>query len=83
MERTVAHHIASHGYLAMRLVSLAVVVVLIVLVVRKQLEKATSPSKPLVWLLAGAFVLAVLTELLGRGLHYEGLVRVGINTVFG
>lgn len=83
VERTVAHHIASHGYLAMRLVSLAVVVVLIVLVVRKQLEKATSPSKPLVWLLAGAFVLAVLTELLGRGLHYEGLVRVGINTIFG
>ena len=47
------------------------------------MKRPPTPSKPLVWLLAGAFVLAVLTELLGRGLHYEGLVRVGINTVFG
>ncbi|MDK7150016.1 dimethyl sulfoxide reductase anchor subunit [Winkia sp. UMB3158] len=83
VERQVAHAMMDHGYLAIRLITLALAVLLIALVLRKQLEKATSPSTLLVVLLAVAFILAIATELLGRGLHYEGLIRAGINTTMG
>ena len=83
VERQVAHAMMAHGYLAIRLIALALAVLLIALVLRKQLEKATSPSTLLVVLLAIAFILAIATELLGRGLHYEGLIRAGINTTMG
>ena len=39
------------------------------------------PSPALSWMLTGTLLAAVVSEMLGRALHYEGLVRDGLNTV--
>ena len=41
---------------------------------------AVTPSRALATIIVLAFALAVISELLGRGLHYEGLWHVGLNT---
>ncbi|MFT0847510.1 hypothetical protein VR010_07110, partial [Actinomycetaceae bacterium L2_0104] len=63
-----------------RLVLLAVVVVLCGVFVFVRARRASSPSRVVAVLIVCAFVLAVITELLGRGMHYEGLYHVGLNT---
>ena len=82
-QQQVAQNMMHNGYLAIRLVSLALTVVLVVLAARGNALANKTPTRKLVTLLTICLVLAVATELLGRGLHYEGLVRDGINTVFG
>ena len=41
---------------------------------------ATTPNTSLAWIITTTFLLAVTTELLGRGMHYEGLWHIGLNT---
>ena len=63
-----------------RLVLLAVVVVLAGVFAFVRARSAQRPSRVLAWIIVSAFVLAVVSELLGRGMHYEGLYHVGLNT---
>lgn len=63
-----------------RWVLLAVVIVLAGVFAFLRAHTSETPSKALAWIIVGAFVLAVITELLGRGMHYEGLWHVGLNT---
>ncbi|MDO4665842.1 MAG: dimethyl sulfoxide reductase anchor subunit [Actinomycetaceae bacterium] len=77
----VAHAMMTHGYLAIRLILLAAVVVVLALAVRKRSELTEKPSAKLTWIVTFSFALALISELLGRGLHYEGLIRSGINTL--
>ena len=63
-----------------RLVLLAVVVVLAGVFAFVRARSAARPSRVLAWIIVSAFVLAVVSELLGRGMHYEGLYHVGLNT---
>lgn len=83
MSGDVTEHVARgmvvHGYLAVRLISLAVAVVLAAMAVFRQ-TAGRSPRR-LLWLIVAALVVALCSELLGRGLHYEGLWHVGLNTV--
>lgn len=76
-------HVASQligPVLVIRLIVLAVVVVLTGIFAYIRAHGEETPSTPLVWIISSAFVLAVVTELLGRSLHYEGLYHVGLNT---
>ena len=66
--------------LVWRLVLLAVVVILAGVFAFVRARGADRPSKALAWIIVSAFVLAVVSELVGRGLHYEGLYHVGLNT---
>ena len=66
--------------LIVRLVLLAVVIILAGVFAFVRARSADKPNKVLAWIIVTAFILAVVTELLGRGLHYEGLWHVGLNT---
>ena len=83
IERQVAHNMTAHGYLLIRLLLLVVTVLLIALVLRSYISDTAYPKRSLVITLWVTFLLAFVTELIGRGLHYEGLVRAGINTLLG
>lgn len=63
-----------------RWVLLGVVVVLAGVVAFVRARVADRPSRVLVWVIVSAFVVAVVSELLGRAMHYEGLYHVGLNT---
>ena len=63
-----------------RLVLLAVVVILAGVFAFVRARNESTPSRALAIIIVTAFVLAVITELLGRGMHYEGLYHVGLNT---
>lgn len=63
-----------------RWILLAVVIVLAGVFAFLRAHTSETPSKALAWIIVCAFVLAVITELLGRGMHYEGLWHVGLNT---
>lgn len=67
--------------LGVRLVLLAAVVVLIRLVAHQRAKECSQPSRVLVWVMIVACIMAVVTELMGRAIHYEGLFHVGINTL--
>ena len=66
--------------LTTRLILLATVVVLTGVFAFMRARTADKPNRALAWIIGIAFVLAVVSELLGRGLHYEGLWHVGLNT---
>ncbi len=63
-----------------RLVLLALVIILAGVFAFMRARDADRPNKTLAWIITLAFVLAVVSELVGRGLHYEGLYHVGLNT---
>lgn len=63
-----------------RWILLAVVIVLAGVFAFVRAHTADTPNKALAWIIVCAFTLAVVTELLGRGMHYEGLWHVGLNT---
>ncbi|WP_172191596.1 dimethyl sulfoxide reductase anchor subunit family protein [Actinomyces faecalis] len=67
--------------LAVRLVLLAVVVILVRFVAYRRAKAPEHPSTALVWTIVVAYVLAVVTEMAGRVIHYEGLYHVGLNTL--
>ena len=83
VQQQVARNMMAHGYLIIRLVLLVITILLIALVLRNYISHTSYPQRSLVITLWVTFVLAVATELIGRGLHYEGLVRAGINTLLG
>ncbi|MDT3766643.1 dimethyl sulfoxide reductase anchor subunit [Gleimia hominis] len=83
VEHAVAQAMTAHGYLVIRLVTLVIAVVLTAWVARKSWDTSRRPARALVWGLGAAFVFALVTELIGRGMHYEGLIHVGLNTTFG
>lgn len=83
VQQQVARNMMAHGYLIIRLVLLVITILLIALVLRNYISRTSYPQRSLVITLWVTFVLAVATELIGRGLHYEGLVRTGINTLMG
>lgn len=80
VETEVASNMLSHGWLAIRLISLVIAIALIAFAARDEAYRTCTPTRKLVWILAIALVVVLASELLGRGLHYEGLIRVGINT---
>ena len=67
--------------LAVRLVILAAVVVLVRFVAYRRAKAPEHPSTALVWTIVVAYVLAIVTVLAGRVIHYEGLYHVGLNTL--
>lgn len=73
--------VADSPVLGIRLVLLAAVVVLVRFVAYQRAKDATRPSHALVWTIVGAYLLAIVTELMGRAVHSEGLFHVGINTL--
>ena len=66
------------GYLL--LVVLAIVIILAGVFAFVRARNETTPSRTLAIIITTAFILAVITELLGRGMHYEGLWHIGLNT---
>ncbi len=76
----VAHRMMEGHYLLIRLVLLAAAVILAGIFAFIRARDAVTPSRALATIIVLAFALAVISELLGRGLHYEGLWHVGLNT---
>ena len=65
---------------SIRWILLAIVIILAGVFAFVRARTADTPNKSLALIIVTAFVLAVATELLGRGMHYEGLWHVGLNT---
>ena len=63
-----------------RLALLAIVIILAGVFAFVRARNETTPSRTLAIIITTAFILAVITELLGRGMHYEGLWHIGLNT---
>ncbi len=76
----VAHRMMDGHYLLIRLVLLAAAVILAGIFAFIRARDAVTPSRALVTIIVLAFALALTSELLGRGLHYEGLWHIGLNT---
>ncbi|MCI5825269.1 MAG: dimethyl sulfoxide reductase anchor subunit [Arcanobacterium sp.] len=79
-----AQHVAgeiSGGMLVWRLLLLGVAVVLAGVFAFMRARTSMKPNTVLTVMIAAAFATAVVSELLGRSLHYEGLWHVGLNTV--
>ncbi|MGO1592048.1 MAG: dimethyl sulfoxide reductase anchor subunit family protein [Ancrocorticia sp.] len=75
----VAHHMQG-PVLVVRLVLLAAVVIMTGMFAFMRARTAEKPNRAIAWIIGIAFALAIASELLGRGLHYEGLWHVGLNT---
>lgn len=78
-----AQHVASEissGFLIARLLLLGAAIVIAGVFAFNQARLAASPHKVLIILIVAAFVLAVISEFMGRSIHYDGLWRAGINT---
>ncbi|MCI6573862.1 MAG: dimethyl sulfoxide reductase anchor subunit [Actinomycetaceae bacterium] len=79
-----AQHVAqelSASVLAWRLCLLGVAVLLAGTFAAVRARISMTPHAVLTAMLIAAFVLALVSELLGRSLHYEGLWHVGLNTL--
>lgn len=63
-----------------RWILLGIVIVLTGVFAFVRARTTDKPSSVLAWIIVTAFILAVASELLGRGMHYEGLWHVGLNT---
>ena len=63
-----------------RWILLATVIILAGVFAFVRAPTTNTPNKTLAWIIPTTFLLAVITELLGRGMHYEGLWHVGLNT---
>lgn len=64
----------------LRALILVVVLFLVAVVAYRKAKDSDTPDAKLVGVIVLAFVLAFAGELIGRGLHYEGLYHVGLNT---
>ncbi len=79
-----AAHVAdviSGGFLTCRLILLGIAVVGAGVFAFTQILLHSHPTTTLTVLLCGSLLLAFISELLGRAVHYEGLWHVGLNTV--
>lgn len=79
-----AAHVAdviSGGFLTCRLILLGIAVVGAGVFAFTQIRLHSHPTTTLTVLLCGSLLLAFISELLGRAVHYEGLWHVGLNTV--
>jgi hypothetical protein len=79
-----AAHVAdviSGGFLTCRLILLGITVVGAGVFAFTQIRLHSHPTTTLTVLLCGSLLLAFISELLGRAVHYEGLWHVGLNTV--
>lgn len=79
-----AAHVAdviSGGFLTCRLILLGIAVVGAGVFAFTQIRLHSQPTTTLTVLLCGSLLLAFISELLGRAVHYEGLWHVGLNTV--
>ncbi|EFU80809.1 dimethyl sulfoxide reductase anchor subunit family protein [Mobiluncus curtisii] len=79
-----AAHVAdviSGGFLTCRLILLGIAVVGAGVFAFTQIRLHSQPTSTLTVLLCGSLLLAFISELLGRAVHYEGLWHVGLNTV--
>ena len=79
-----AAHVAdviSGGFLTCRLILLGIAVVGAGVFAFTQIRLHSQPTTTLTVLLCGSLLLAFISELMGRAVHYEGLWHVGLNTV--
>lgn len=79
-----AAHVAdviSGGFLTCRLILLGIAVIGAGVFAFTQIRLHTQPTTTLTVLLCGSLLLAFISELMGRAVHYEGLWHVGLNTV--
>lgn len=79
-----AAHVAdviSGGFLTCRLILLGIAVVGAGVFAFTQIRLHSQPTTALTVLLCGSLLLAFISELMGRAVHYEGLWHVGLNTV--
>lgn len=79
-----AAHVAdviSGGFLTCRLILLGIAVVGAGVFAFTQIRLHSQPTTDLTVLLCGSLLLAFISELMGRAVHYEGLWHVGLNTV--
>lgn len=67
-------------WLPVRWLLLSAGVVLVSVFMHMLMRKAKYPTRKMLAVVSIAFLLIFSSELLGRGLHYEGLWHVGINT---
>lgn len=79
-QRHVFSEVMDMPWLPVRLALLAAGVVLISAFMHMLMRKAKNPGRKMMAVVTVAFLLIFSSELLGRGLHYEGLWHVGINT---
>lgn len=71
----------SGGFLTCRLVLLGVAVIAAGVFAFTQIRLHSQPTSTLTALLSSALLVAFVSELMGRAVHYEGLWHVGLNTV--
>lgn len=71
----------SGGFLTCRLVLLGIAVIAAGVFAFTQIRLHEKPTTTLTALLCGSLLLAFISELMGRAVHYEGLWHVGLNTV--
>ena len=71
----------SGGFLTCRLVLLGIAVIAAGVFAFTQIRLHEKPTTTLTMLLSGALLVAFISELMGRAVHYEGLWHVGLNTV--
>lgn len=79
-----AAHVAgviSGGFLTCRLILLGIAVIGAGVFAFTQIRLHSQPTTTLTVLLCGSLLLAFVSELMGRAVHYEGLWRIGLNTV--
>ncbi|WP_216382336.1 dimethyl sulfoxide reductase anchor subunit family protein [Arcanobacterium phocae] len=79
----VTQHVAtgiSTSFLMWRLLFLGGAVVIAGVFAFNQAKLATTPNKILIAVIVIAFILAVVSEFMGRSIHYDGLWRAGLNT---
>ena len=73
--------VISGSFLTCRLVLLGIAVIGAGVFAFTQIRLHSQPTTTLTALLCGSLLLAFISELMGRAVHYEGLWHVGLNTV--
>ncbi|WP_299295338.1 DmsC/YnfH family molybdoenzyme membrane anchor subunit [uncultured Mobiluncus sp.] len=73
--------VISGSFLTCRLILLGIAVIGAGVFAFTQIRLHTQPTTTLTVLLCGSLLLAFVSELMGRAVHYEGLWHVGLNTV--
>lgn len=66
------------GFFFVRLALLAIAAILLALFTFRTAGQQLSSPAPLTWIISIAFALAFVAELMGRSLHYDSMMRIGI-----
>lgn len=66
------------GFFFVRLALLAIAAILLALFTFRTASKQLDSPAPLTWIISIAFALAFVAELMGRSLHYDSMMRIGI-----